>query len=109
MNLWWPKRRAINDDLSIQQALPQLASALKNARFANEAILRRAINANLLAGKTDNIQYLANFANNPAQPAAMRAEALDALGTWTKPSVFDRVDGRYRAKSAAMKPPYNRW
>ena len=26
----------------------------------------------------------------------MRAEALAALSTWAKPSVFDRVDGRYR-------------
>ena len=26
----------------------------------------------------------------------MRAEAIDALSTWAKPSVLDRVDGRYR-------------
>ena len=26
----------------------------------------------------------------------MRAEAIDALSTWAKPSVVDRVDGRYR-------------
>jgi HEAT repeat protein len=26
----------------------------------------------------------------------MRAEAVEAISTWSKPSVLDRVDGRYR-------------
>ena len=33
---------------------------------------------------------------NEEGPAKMRAEAIDALSTWAKPSVLDRVDGRYR-------------
>ena len=38
------------------------------------------------------------YVENEANPAAMRAEALAALGTWADPSVFDRVDGRYRGE-----------
>jgi len=88
--------RAINDDTSIEGALPDLANTLKASRFTNEVWLRRAINANLRVGKAENIKILAGYANNKANPVNMRAEALDALSTWAKPSVFDRVDGRYR-------------
>src|SRR5690606_33809537 len=31
-------------------------------------------------------------------PVNLRIEALEALGTWTNPSVLDRVDGRYRGE-----------
>ena len=39
--------RAINDDGSIEGALPALARILEDKRFAAESILRRAISANL--------------------------------------------------------------
>lgn len=88
--------RAINDDFSIEHALDDLAHILNTTPFKNEALIRRAINANLRVGKAQNIQQLADYAKNKNAPAAMRAEALAALSTWGKPSVFDRVDGRYR-------------
>jgi quinoprotein glucose dehydrogenase len=88
--------RAINDDLSIEKALPALANLLNTTSFSNEALMRRIINANLRVGKPDNIQHLIHYAQNGSHPAAMRTEAVDALGTWSKPSVLDRVDGRYR-------------
>ncbi len=88
--------RAINDDLSIIDALPALGNALNDHRFANEAFVRRAINANLRVGSDEGIQNLLTYASHEASPAAMRAEAMDALSTWAKPSVLDRVDGRYR-------------
>ncbi len=88
--------RGINDDFSIVEALPALANILKEIRFTSEALLRRVINANLRVGKSENINLLIEFANRKSAPAAMRAEAIEALSTWAKPSVFDRVDGRYR-------------
>ncbi len=88
--------RAINDDLSIIDALPALGNALNDHRFTNEAFVRRAINANLRVGSDKGIQNLLAYASHEGSPAAMRAEATDALSTWAKPSVLDRVDGRYR-------------
>jgi HEAT repeat protein len=88
--------RGINDDLSIPDALPALGKVMQNTRFTNEALLRRAINANLRVGTSEAMQILIDYAQKEGHPVAMRAEAMDALSTWAKPSVLDRVDGRYR-------------
>jgi putative heme-binding domain-containing protein len=88
--------RAINDDLSIKDALPALGNLLKSIRFTNEALVRRSINANLRVGTDEAMQNLIDYSVKQGNPAAMRAEAIDALSTWSKPSVVDRVDGRYR-------------
>jgi len=88
--------RAINDDLSIKDALPALANILNSTTFTNEALLRRAINANLRVGTDATLQNLIQYAQKEGAPAPMRAEAIDALSGWAKPSVVDRVDGRYR-------------
>jgi putative heme-binding domain-containing protein len=90
--------RAINDDLSIPDALPDLANALNDHRFQNEALVRRAINANLRWGTDGALQNLVNYISFEGAPLAMRNEAMDALGTWAKPSVLDRVDGRFRGQ-----------
>jgi quinoprotein glucose dehydrogenase len=90
--------RAINDDLSIEKALPALGDVLATTTFKNEALLRRAIGANLRVGTDKSMQNLIDYAGKAGAPAAMRAEALAALGTWAKPSVLDRVDGRYRGE-----------
>lgn len=88
--------RAINDDLSIPEALPALARLLEETPSTQEALLRRAINANLRVGTQEQLQRLAAYVKNPQAPAAMREEALHCLGVWPSPSVLDRVDGRYR-------------
>ena len=88
--------RAINDDLSIEEALPALANLIHTTPFTSEALVRRIINANLRVGNDDNLRQLLQYAQNNSQPAAMRAEALAALSSWASPSVVDRVDGRYR-------------
>ncbi len=90
--------RAINDDFSIPSALPDLAKVLESDRFTNEALLRRAINANLRVGTELALQRLIDFSKNDSAPSAMRAEAIATISTWAKPSVFDRVDGRYRGE-----------
>jgi putative membrane-bound dehydrogenase-like protein len=88
--------RAINDDLSIKDALPALGNLLKTTSFTNEALIRRSINANLRVGTEEALQNLIDYAKKQNNPAAMRAEAIAAVSTWAKPSVLDRVDGRYR-------------
>jgi len=88
--------RAINDDLSIEAALPALGDVLNDYRFTSEALIRRAINANLRVGSDKAMQNLIGYANHEGSPVAMRAEAIAALSTWAKPSVLDRVDGRFR-------------
>ncbi|MCK8494998.1 HEAT repeat domain-containing protein [Spirosoma sp. RP8] len=88
--------RGINDDLSIPQALPALGNVLASTKFTNEPLIRRAINANLRVGTPEAMQNLMQYAKGTNNPVALRAEALDALSTWAKPSLLDRVDGRYR-------------
>jgi quinoprotein glucose dehydrogenase len=90
--------RAINDDLSIEGALPALGDLLATTTFTNEALLRRAINANLRVGTDKAMQNLIGYAAKDGAPAAMRAEAIATLSTWAKPSVVDRVDGRFRGE-----------
>ncbi len=88
--------RAINDDLSIKEALPALGNLLVTTKFTNEALIRRAVNANLRVGTDEALQNLVNYSFKESSPAKMRAEAIAALSTWAKPSLVDRVDGRYR-------------
>lgn len=88
--------RAINDDWSIEAALPALAATLNDPRFTSEPLLRRAINACLRVGGTKELETLVAFTQRENAPAEMRAEALATLASWPEPSVTDRVDGRYR-------------
>ena len=88
--------RAINDDLSIKDALPALANLLNTTAFTNEALIRRVINANLRVGNDQAMQNLLNYSMKEGAPSKMRAEAIEALSVWSNPSVLDRVDGRYR-------------
>lgn len=88
--------RAINDDLSIKDALPALANLLNTTTFTNEALIRRVINANLRVGTDQAMQNLLNYSSKEGAPSKMRAEAIEVLSVWSNPSVLDRVDGRYR-------------
>lgn len=90
--------RAINDDWSIEEALPALAATLSEERFTSEPLLRRAINAALRAGTETTLEDLIHFSKRPSVSNVLRGEALAALGTWNNPSVLDRVDGRYRGE-----------
>ncbi len=97
--------RAINDDLSIPDALPALAQMVQQTKFKGEPLLRRAINACLRVGGAKELDMLIAFAERTDISDELRAEALSAIGTWANPSVLDRVDGRYRGemkRDAAM-------
>lgn len=88
--------RAINDDESIPAALPALAATLADSRFSSEVIVRRAINACLRVGSAKEIDLLIAYSERTGISESLRAEAIATLGSWTNPSVMDRVDGRHR-------------
>ncbi|WP_339924304.1 HEAT repeat domain-containing protein [uncultured Cyclobacterium sp.] len=90
--------RAINDDFSIEEALPALGKVLTRENLSSEPLLRRAINANLRVGTEEALNQISHFIAMESAPESMRIEAINALSTWDNPSVLDRVDGRYRGE-----------
>ncbi|MCE7056723.1 HEAT repeat domain-containing protein [Algoriphagus sp. AGSA1] len=88
--------RAINDDFSIEAALPALGDLLVTTDFENEPLIRRAINANLRVGTQKAMDNLLAYIAKPGVNPVLKSEAIATLGTWAKPSVLDRVDGRNR-------------
>jgi len=90
--------RAINDDWSIESALPDLAALLQDKKFTSEPLLRRSINAASRVGGESEIDHLIDFTGRMDVNSEVRAEALAVLGTWESPSVLDRVDGRFRGE-----------
>ena len=90
--------RAINDDWSVEEALPELGAALVSGMHKSEAFIRRAIGANSRTGSEESIEHLIAFASDRKNEKLMRIEAISALGVWANPSVFDRVTGRYRGE-----------
>jgi quinoprotein glucose dehydrogenase len=85
--------RAINDDGGIEGGLAALAATLAEARFTSEPLVRRSISANLRLGTGATAERVAAFAADVTRPAALRVEAVSALGVWAAPSPLDRVDG----------------
>lgn len=91
--------RAIHDDFSVEAALPALGALLPTTTFQNEPLIRRAISANQRVGKDENLNHILAFLGKSGMPEVLRKEALAAIGTWAKPSLVDRVDGRYRGEA----------
>ena len=90
--------RAIHDDFSVPAALPALGAILNTTTFQNEALIRRVISANQRVGKEENLNHLMAFLGKSSTPEVLRQETLASIGTWAKPSLLDRVDGRYRGE-----------
>jgi quinoprotein glucose dehydrogenase len=88
--------RAISDDHFVKEAMPALATLLETTPFANEPLVRRAINANLYTGGKASAERLLDFALREDVAGPLRAEAIATLAVWSGSSVFDRVTGRYR-------------
>ena len=86
--------RAIHD-VPIEAALPQLAAFLGKVDCP-EALVSRAINANLRVGDTRNATLLATYANRRDVAEVSRVSALEALSTWEQPASVDRVMGLWR-------------
>ncbi|MEP7268959.1 MAG: HEAT repeat domain-containing protein [Saprospiraceae bacterium] len=90
--------RAINDDESITDALPALAHMVNQSKFSNEPLMRRAINACLRVGSGKELNDLLAYAQRNDVSNILKAEAMATIGTWSEPSLTDRVDGRYRGE-----------
>ncbi len=58
--------------------------------------MRRAIEACLAQGTLESAGLLCDFALSSANPAAMRVEALEAIGVWMTAPPRNRVNGAYR-------------
>ncbi len=107
--------RAISE-IPIPQALPALAALQpdfsKLAAEQRPALARRILSANNHLGDAASATRLAGFAANANIPDAARAEALDLLADWAKPSGRDRITGLWRplptrdakVSAAAAKP-----
>ena len=90
--------RAINDDFSIEGALPALGDLLVTTSSQNEPLIRRAINANLRVGTQQALDNLKAYVSKPGIDPELKAEAIATIGSWASPSVLDRVDGRNRGE-----------
>ncbi len=86
--------RAIND-VPIAAAFPQLA-ALELGAKPPAPLARRVLNANLILGDAAAAGRLAKLATRTDVDEAIRAEAVDILAAWSKPSGRDRVVGVWR-------------
>lgn len=96
--------RAINDEGGIEAARPALARVLERGRAAGAPLVRRAIAAGQRLGTPEALARVAAFAERAGAPDTLRAEAIAALGTWPKPSPFDRVDGAWLGPAAPRDP-----
>lgn len=90
--------RAIHDDFSVEESLPDLAALIRSTPFQNEPLVRRIISANQRVGGEEQLNDLLAYAAGNNIPEVLKTEAIAAIGTWSKPSVVDRVDGRYRGE-----------
>ncbi len=87
--------RAIHDQ-PIPAALASLAKKLSDGKVTDEAVLRRALNANYRLGDAESAEALANFAASPVSPQELRLEALKMLDQWDHSDPRDRVLGDHR-------------
>ncbi len=90
--------RAIHDDFSVEGAMPALADLITTTSFMNEPLVRRIISANQRLGNDSNLNNLLAYLTKSSVPLPLKQEAIAAIGTWAKPSLVDRVDGRYRGE-----------
>ncbi len=95
--------RAIND-VPVDAAMPALAKLVERLQVAGpgnaaqlpEALVRRVIYANFREGGIGHARAIARLVTNPHLVANMRAEALNCLADWERPSQRDRVTGFWR-------------
>jgi quinoprotein glucose dehydrogenase len=108
--------RAIHDG-PVETALPALADRLLNEDWHNRfglngenvsepgllggdvldhgLLWRRSMNAAYRIGDQERAGHLARFSQRHSISAALRAEAVNILGTWRQPEPLDRLTGYY--------------
>jgi quinoprotein glucose dehydrogenase len=100
--------RAINDEpifgatKELADVLPRISTtAAAKLPVDEEALLRRALNANLRFGTPETAAALGHFAAGQHNPVSMRLEAIEELVSWAHPSGRDRVVGLWRPVAGA--------
>lgn len=86
--------RAIHD-LPIAAGMPALAEMLPRSG-SDDALVRRALNANFRLGQPENAQRIATFAASGSSSVDRRLDALTLLSDWATPGKLDRVTNEYR-------------
>ena len=92
--------RAIHDDWSVEAALPALADLLNETSFTSEPLIRRCLSASQRLGGAEQLDAVIQYVQKDNIPKPLQAEALAVIGTWSNPSVLDRVDGRFRGEKS---------
>lgn len=82
-------------DLPLADLMPRLAALISEVD-ADDALVRRAINANVHAGTNENAAAIALFAANANANLDRRLDALTALANWENPPSRDAVLGDWR-------------
>ena len=100
--------RAIHDDQSIPEALPDLAALLDRKGLKNEALIRRALNAALRTGSGSDLELLAKYIRVAEGSSKMKRTALASILWWSNPPVLDPVEGRYRKYEPREKDMVNK-
>lgn len=94
--------RAIHDDFTIPEAIPELALIVEGLQgnsskdSKSDAFVLRAINANYLLGTPECALRLARYVADPNQSQSNRIFALKLLEQWGPEFCLDSVTGRYR-------------
>ena len=107
-------------DRPIPDAMPALAQlagtrlpTLDLAAQTNFALQRRVIGAALVEGTAESATAIAAHAADTANPPAMRALALETLGTFTRPSPRDLTMGFFRPlperPQAIVEEAFTQW
>lgn len=86
---------AIYDDPAITAAYPALADLIRVNPRATAPAARRSIAANRYLADEKSAARLAAYAADDSVETSLRLAALGALGSWTKESKLNPVDGRY--------------
>lgn len=87
--------RAIYDDFSIFEAIPELSKTITR-KMQSPALWRRVLNSQYREGGTHNTKALCQFILDTSRPTDQRIEAIEVLMNWLKPAWNDRVNGRHR-------------
>jgi quinoprotein glucose dehydrogenase len=88
-------RGIYDDEPASGPAMAALAGMARATKLAGP-LLRRVVNANARLGGNSRAEALASVAARREEPSSARAEALELLGDWGKPSGRDRLTGLWR-------------
>ncbi len=83
-------------DVPIPDAMPSLASLVREKRVKDRNVLLRAVNANYRLGQAGNAGALAACAADPQANESARRQALSALAVWANPNPKDRLTYQWR-------------